>query len=542
MDKYQTKGKIIGSGAFANVYIGKNIENGENIAIKMIKNNNPSRKNNDKFRKQLETEVKIMNSTINESKIPKNIVKCYHCEMIDENVCIIMEYCNGGDLETFINKKGGKLEEFHVQKIFKQIVCGLVYLKEHNIIHRDLKPENLLIKYTSREGSKKLFTIKISDFGLSRIIKTEYDIIKTQCGTRLYMAPEIHLGKSYSYKADLWSIGAILFRMLSGKPLFDNMPQYECFLPNSTIYSEKLVSNLNLSNNVMDLLSKLLVNNPDNRISWDDFLAHPFINKNNTNLWKNNSKLSVNNDNFNNANFCTNNFIEISKENVILDNGESFTNIVLAPNIQTQYEIINSVAKVCRKSVKNGEYENAYILSINLMNYIHTIVKNIDIADNDEKNIMHINNIYAIFNEITNMVKKYSDFRENNYSQTKNYQRYKGEQKNIIISNAKKLYEKIELYELCGKNRKIDETLRICKNLLIYLKNSENAPIDAKNIVSRDINSELRDINSELRDINSEFCEKKISELFIILMKNDEINRDNEKIIEICIEKIENKE
>uniref|UniRef100_M8B9T4 Putative pentatricopeptide repeat-containing protein n=1 Tax=Aegilops tauschii TaxID=37682 RepID=M8B9T4_AEGTA len=125
-----------------------------------------------------------------------------------------MELCEGGDLATYIQRSGGRVEESVARNFMRQIGAGLQVLRRHHVVHRDLKPENILL---SCSGSDAI--LKISDFGLSRVLHPgEY--AETACGTRLYMAPEVMLFQKYDGKVDLWSIGAILFELLNGYPPF----------------------------------------------------------------------------------------------------------------------------------------------------------------------------------------------------------------------------------------------------------------------------------------------------------------------------------
>jgi len=274
IDKYKSDGTIIGSGSFADVCKGLNIETGEIVAIKIIKPQFETK--SEKHRQQIETEIKIIKSLNH-----PNIVKCHGVFRHPKNkyLCIVMEFCDGENLEKYIQLKGGKISEFYIKNIMRQLVKGITYLKSNNIIHRDLKPDNLLIKYTHFPNTnKKQFVLKISDFGLSRILSSKYELAQTQCGSRLYMAPEIYLGEKYSYKADLWSVGAILYRAITGKPLFNRLPSIKQFAPHAKIFKPRSIT-IEISKDCLDLLTKLLQNNPQFRIDWNNFVNHRFLKK-----------------------------------------------------------------------------------------------------------------------------------------------------------------------------------------------------------------------------------------------------------------------
>eukprot|EP01126_Amoeba_proteus_P042253 TRINITY_DN4588_c0_g1_i3.p1 TRINITY_DN4588_c0_g1~~TRINITY_DN4588_c0_g1_i3.p1 ORF type:complete len:238 (+),score=37.82 TRINITY_DN4588_c0_g1_i3:556-1269(+) len=139
--------------------------------------------------------------------------------------------------------------------------------------NRDLKPENLLL--THEDNNSSFLDLKIADFGLARLLDDPQQMARTQCGTRYYMAPEIYLGNKYTYKADLWSIGVIIYRSLLGKTLFTHLPTVELSDPN---YSFLDVSELkSFSLELINLLKGLLQKDPQNRISDKEFLQHPFF-------------------------------------------------------------------------------------------------------------------------------------------------------------------------------------------------------------------------------------------------------------------------
>jgi serine/threonine protein kinase len=118
-----------------------------------------------------------------------------------------MELCAGGDLLNYVRKRR-KLQEDIAKVLFKQIIEGLGYIHSKKILHRDIKLDNILL-----DGLGK---VKIADFGVSKIVKNG-EIMKEQCGTPAYIAPEIIKDKGYTgFKADLWSAGVVLFAMLYG--------------------------------------------------------------------------------------------------------------------------------------------------------------------------------------------------------------------------------------------------------------------------------------------------------------------------------------
>ena len=120
-----------------------------------------------------------------------------------------MDYHEHGDLSKFLRKR--PLKEKYCKKYLRQLSNALKYLLQNNIVHRDLKPQNILMSNNNN--------IIITDFGFARKINEDL-LFTTLCGSPMYMAPEIFNKQAYNNKSDLWSVGIILFEMLSGYPPF----------------------------------------------------------------------------------------------------------------------------------------------------------------------------------------------------------------------------------------------------------------------------------------------------------------------------------
>uniref|UniRef100_A0A453DJ43 Protein kinase domain-containing protein n=2 Tax=Aegilops tauschii subsp. strangulata TaxID=200361 RepID=A0A453DJ43_AEGTS len=188
-------------------------------------------------------------------------------------IYLVMELCEGGDLATYIERSGGRVEESVARNFMRQIGAGLQVLRRHHVVHRDLKPENILL---SCLGSDAI--LKISDFGLSRVLHPgEY--AETACGTRLYMAPEVMLFQKYDDKVDLWSIGAILFELLNGYPPFrgrSNVQMLQCINRTGSLpFSQLVVPSLHPD--CIDICTRLLCTNPVKRLSLQEFINHGFL-------------------------------------------------------------------------------------------------------------------------------------------------------------------------------------------------------------------------------------------------------------------------
>ncbi|KAG6380368.1 kinase-like protein [Boletus reticuloceps] len=228
----------IGKGSFATVYKGYHEETHQTVAIKSIRRDILTAKLFD----NLQSEIEILKSLSH-----RHITKLIDIVRAERNIFLIMEYCAGGDLTNYIKKRGrvegleyaptsgaalqyyphprsGGLDEVVVRSFLRQLARALKFLRTRNLIHRDIKPQNLLLNPASPEELAKGHPIgvpilKVADFGFARSLPKAM-LAETLCGSPLYMAPEILRYEKYDAKADLWSVGAVLYEMSVGKPPF----------------------------------------------------------------------------------------------------------------------------------------------------------------------------------------------------------------------------------------------------------------------------------------------------------------------------------
>ena len=247
--------KEIGEGNFGKVKLSKLISTNEKYAIKIL--------NKDKLKAQTKT------SKINEIEILSKLKhpNIIHVEKILEdkdNYYIIMEYCSEGELFDYIVNQE-KLSEIEASIFFYQLIKGVEYIHKQGLAHRDLKPENLLLT--------KDHIIKIIDFGLCH----DFDgskMLKTKCGSPSYAAPEILKGFPYDgFKSDIWCCGIILYGMLCGYLPFDGDNNQE-------IFREIVKCNPEyppfLEDDSVDLISRILNSEPDDRITISQIKKHAF--------------------------------------------------------------------------------------------------------------------------------------------------------------------------------------------------------------------------------------------------------------------------
>ncbi|CAN0921601.1 CBL-interacting serine/threonine-protein kinase 23 [Linum grandiflorum] len=201
-------GRTLGEGTFAKVKFARNIETGENVAIKIL--------DKDKVLKhKMISQIKREISTMKLIRHP-NVIRMFEVMASKTRIYIVMEFVTGGELFDKIASKG-RLKEDEARKYFQQLVNAVDYCHSRGVYHRDLKPENLLLDASG--------VLKVSDFGLSALPQQvrEDGLLHTTCGTPNYVAPEVINNKGYDgAKADLWSCGVILFVLMAGYLPFED--------------------------------------------------------------------------------------------------------------------------------------------------------------------------------------------------------------------------------------------------------------------------------------------------------------------------------
>ncbi|KAK8227865.1 hypothetical protein BKA81DRAFT_384182 [Phyllosticta paracitricarpa] len=198
-----------------------------------------------------------------------NIVKLYDVWENRSELYLIMEYVEGGELFAYIDEHTG-LDEMEVVCIFRQIIAALLYCHRLHIHHRDLKPENILVDAHTMD-------IKLVDFGMAAL-QPSGSWLSTPCGSPHYAAPEVIRFKQYDGgQADVWSCGVILYVMLTGTPPFNYNENQDLTHLFKLIAQAKYVMPEGLSHNAMDLISKILVPDPNKRINIEGIWKHPFL-------------------------------------------------------------------------------------------------------------------------------------------------------------------------------------------------------------------------------------------------------------------------
>ncbi|KAJ0400535.1 hypothetical protein P43SY_008398 [Pythium insidiosum] len=283
----------LGSGSFAVVYKGYHKVTKAPVAIKALSLS----KLNRKLLANLELEIAIMRQIDH-----PNVVKLYEIKKTEKHMYLVLEYCAGGDLQQFMRRfhhqqqqqsgpssaasssamaapsasasastsTSTPLPEGVARHFLRQLAQGVHCLWRHHLIHRDLKPQNLLLAEDSATA-----TLKIADFGFARPLAST-SLAETLCGSPLYMAPEILKFQKYDAKADLWSVGTILFELVVGRPPYGGANHVQ-LLANIERSELRIPADVALSPDCRALLVGLLQRRPASRLGFDEFFRHPFV-------------------------------------------------------------------------------------------------------------------------------------------------------------------------------------------------------------------------------------------------------------------------
>jgi len=254
-------GDMLGKGTSGTVYKAyTKSEPKRAVAIKCIIKNKLSKSAKD----NIITEIGLLKKLKH-----RFIVELIDFHWDDKFIYIVMEFCGGGDLSRAIKLKKC-LPEAQCQKFLQQLASALQFLREHNVSHMDLKPSNLIVK-----GSNPPI-LKMADFGFAQHLEAD-TLDKGLKGSPLYMAPEILLKDQYDAKADLWSIGVILYEALFGKAPFSSGTLEELIPKIKEDTPVVIPRTRKLSSECRDLLSRCLIRCPEKRIEFCDFFDHPFL-------------------------------------------------------------------------------------------------------------------------------------------------------------------------------------------------------------------------------------------------------------------------
>ena len=265
LDLYDIKEKI-GKGKFGLVKHAIHKESGKEVAIKIMAKKNMSTSDLELAKTEIDI-LKICNHP--------NIIKLYDVFDTPDYIYIIMEYCSGKDLFSYIEKRNYKLPEPRAAEIIHKLSMAIFYIHSYGIIHRDLKPENILMTDNTDKAD-----IRLLDFGLSKIVGPTEKCTEPY-GTLSFVAPEVLKGKPYEKSVDLWSIGIIAYLLMCGFLPFDD-EHSEREIARQTIqdpvpYPMDIWKNLSVE--AKEFVASLLKKNPEDRIGIKEVLNSKWIRK-----------------------------------------------------------------------------------------------------------------------------------------------------------------------------------------------------------------------------------------------------------------------
>lgn len=267
---------MLGAGNFSEVRLGVQVKKpgSEKVAVKVV-----DKKRFTQFQNKRESQLSLQDEAELLMKMNNpGIVHFYEWFETDDKLYIAMELLTGGDLLQFILEHGCFTENV-ARRIFRSIAGAVKYLHEKNIVHRDLKPENILLTSKNLDDMMP----KLADFGLARMNMKTKDC-KTFCGTPHYFAPEVintfrdrdtgHAA-GYGKQVDMWSLGVILYIMLSGTPPFEEDGLYEQILEGR--YEFDVQEWTQVSPEAKELVRQLMTVNPKGRLTIQQTLAHKWF-------------------------------------------------------------------------------------------------------------------------------------------------------------------------------------------------------------------------------------------------------------------------
>lgn len=252
-------GKPLGRGKFGRVYLAREKRTRHIVALKLMFKAEIVKEN-------MEHQI-IRELEINTRLRHPNILMLYTYFHDETRIFLVLEFAGGGELYKSMNKQPGrKFPEKLAAKYIDQVTDAVSYCHRHNVIHRDIKPENILLTLNG--------DIKLADFGWS--VRSPCSR-KTMCGTLDYLPPEMVQQQVYDKEVDNWCLGILCYEFLVGKPPFESKDQQTTFKRIQTMDFKfpSFISPL-----ARNLISRLLIHSPKNRMSLEEVRKHPWIREN----------------------------------------------------------------------------------------------------------------------------------------------------------------------------------------------------------------------------------------------------------------------
>ena len=253
--------KVIGKGGHSIVLKARKLDTGLLYAIKVLSKSDLVQENKTA---QAFTELSILKLLSHPF-----LINLHFAFQSEKSLFLVLDFCPGGELYFHLQTKG-KLTEKQAKFYFAEVVLALGYLHSRNILYRDLKPENILLDW---EGH-----VRLTDFGVSKLNVSESTVRRSFVGSPEYMSPEMLAGKGHTRTVDFYSLGALLYEMLTGLPPFFTTNRAEMF---RKVKLEEVLLPADCSSAVSHLLRGLLDKNPKTRLGAqggvEQIKAHPWL-------------------------------------------------------------------------------------------------------------------------------------------------------------------------------------------------------------------------------------------------------------------------
>ena len=507
ISNYELKGDI-GEGNFGKVKLGIFRQTGEEFAVKIL--------NKEMIKEKMKNTVFKENEIITKFN-HVNVVFVFNIIEDEKNYYIVMEYCKSGELFDYIVNHE-HLEEDEAAYFFYQLINGVEYIHSLGVAHRDLKPENLLLT------DDKI--LKIIDFGLSHEFNGK-EYLKTKCGSPSYAAPEIIKGLPYDgFKTDIWCCGIILYAMVCGylpfegennKILFKNIVECNPEIPE------------NLSEETQDLISSILISEPDERITINEIKRHNFYLRGKElckiDYPRLQRELNKKRQNMSNNNFDDSKYKKEKEKNKKLDDNECI-NQEITISFDHNDDILINEELVLNENKNNNNKKSKEIID-SLSNKENN---QIQIKEINENNTSKINNNSKSDSKIIN--KKNSDKEEKKNTEYKrNFQFMK--KKPILNAFRDKIFALNKNFNKQRENftNNLHFLLNTDINAIVTNKINKNPLYNNKliNNSKNNVNINLNEIENNTNNINTISSTIKNNYTNNIINPNDINNITNEK-------------
>ena len=450
--------KELGAGSYGRVILVQHKITQAKYAIKCIdKRNKVNIEEKPYFRREIEIMYRVHHP---------NVVKLFgHFE--DNKYCyFIMEYIPGGNVYNLVPKNGFRTVPIQtIASIMKDVISAVYFLHHMSppIIHRDIKPENVVLDQNMKA--------KLTDFGWSNYMQGDMKRT-TVCGTPVYLAPEIINNRGHDEKVDIWCIGVLLFELLTGISPFQG---FDVQSIKYNINRLNIAWQKNMDRDAVDLIKRILKYNPEERISLENMLLHPFMTK----FFPNAISCLIKPDNTQYKLFI------ISKDNPLTWNpiftGNDYAGIKLRPyynqniNALSQYNYNNLLKKYDSLKQEYTDLQKVGFSKASLENLRKELVEK-------EKKINQLREL-GFGSGKTNMNVTYNDLKNENYDLRNILNQYKTQynttNQNVIYlnNNFNEIMTNISNNNKNGFNQAFN---KLKTNIVTYTQNNYNAIISMK--------------------------------------------------------------